>query len=186
MKRLQTDRNRHIYRGMQCRWLQKFPWTFGVGEIKSAHIIHEAIGHFQTSFETFFALEINATIHTVQLFACYFLIIDYINVNLALKMPYRCKSWIIKINVVIVKESVLSVVKTICMDILGNSACIFIRGLLINLGQHNRPWIYHDPKDKFYLNEVLNKTIYSKLCFVLYIYLVQVNQEVELIMSGLK
>lgn len=40
--------------------------------------------------------------------------------------------------------------------------------------------------DKFYLNEVLNKTIYSKLCFVLYIYSVHINQEVELNMNGLK
>lgn len=101
------QRYRHIYRQMECRWSEKFTWTFGSGDLKSAHIIQEAIGHFQTSFEKdkqlFFALEINATIHTIQLFACYFLIIDYNNVNLALKMPYRCKSWIIKINVVIVK-----------------------------------------------------------------------------------
>lgn len=48
-----TDRrrNRHIYRGMECRWSEKFTWTFGLDELKSAHIIHEAIGHFQTSFE---------------------------------------------------------------------------------------------------------------------------------------
>lgn len=71
------------------------------------------------------------------------------------------------------------------MDILGNSACIFIRGLLITLGQlidHEYAMIKND---KFYLNEVLNKTIYSKLCFVLYIYSVQVDQEVELNMNGL-
>lgn len=48
-----TDRrrNRHIYRGMECRWSEKFTWTFGLDELKSADIIHEAIGHFQTSFE---------------------------------------------------------------------------------------------------------------------------------------
>lgn len=48
-----TDRrrNRHIYWGMECRWSEKFTWTFGLDELKSAHIIHEAIGHFQTSFE---------------------------------------------------------------------------------------------------------------------------------------
>lgn len=100
---------RKIYLNLRSRWTKICPHnTWGNRSFPN---------QFWKGQTTFFALEINATIHTIQLSACYFLIIDYINVNPALKMPYRCKSWIIKINVVIVRESVLWVVKTICMDI---------------------------------------------------------------------
>lgn len=78
-----TDRrrNRHIYRGMECRWSEKFTWTFGLHNTWGNRSFPNQFWKGQT---TFFALQINATIHTIQVFACYFLNIDYINVNLAL------------------------------------------------------------------------------------------------------